>query len=340
MLLSYEGLLKHTLNRQSALILCCLASSTLFSGCLKIPGKSNEKGGAAIASSSQPEVVVNGSGGGGLKIPPHLSENGTSEDDNRLDELKGLKGVKTTHLFSEGLNDQGHRIDRLENVVSTIHKEFETVKPAIVRLVSIEKDIQELIKVLSDDSSIPDEEPEFLLDDAEVDGGAKGDISDDEVVKDVPAVPVEKMADHLDVDEDMVPQNVDINPAPKVKKSVAAVDVDAHNDPKIKRVRSGTHPDFTRIVIDISEEIDNFAMLNEYKSAVVITLPKNVEFDPDVMQLLDDAIEGHNTEIKGEKRSITFNLIENAASIKHISYYDPKASTYKVLVDIFMAAIP
>lgn len=67
---------------------------------------------------------------------------------NGLPALQPLKGVNVSTLFSENINDSDKRFDRLENAVLDLRKEFEVMKPAIVRLVAVESDIQELVQQL------------------------------------------------------------------------------------------------------------------------------------------------------------------------------------------------
>ena len=67
---------------------------------------------------------------------------------NGLPALKPLKGVNVDKLFSENITNPDRRFDRLENAVIDMRREFEAVKPAIVRLVAVEEDIQQMVEQL------------------------------------------------------------------------------------------------------------------------------------------------------------------------------------------------
>lgn len=67
---------------------------------------------------------------------------------NGLPALKPLKGVNVDKLFSENISNTDRRFDRVENAVVDLRREFEIAKPAIVRLVAVEEDIQTLVEQL------------------------------------------------------------------------------------------------------------------------------------------------------------------------------------------------
>ena len=67
---------------------------------------------------------------------------------NGLPALSPLKGVNVDTLFAENISNDDRRFERLENAVIDIRKEFEVMKPAIVRLVAVEEDIQQMIEQL------------------------------------------------------------------------------------------------------------------------------------------------------------------------------------------------
>ena len=67
---------------------------------------------------------------------------------NGLEKLEGLKGVKTDQLFSQKIRDQDERFDRIEGVIENLYSEFEILKPSIIQLVAIEKDLKFLTDAL------------------------------------------------------------------------------------------------------------------------------------------------------------------------------------------------
>lgn len=79
-------------------------------------------------------------------LKPGQSETATLP--NGLPALQPLKGVKVDELFTKKITDTDQRFDRLENAVLDMRREFEAVKPAIVRLVAVEEDIGKLVEQL------------------------------------------------------------------------------------------------------------------------------------------------------------------------------------------------
>jgi len=59
-----------------------------------------------------------------------------------------MKGLNTTSLFTEKLSNNEARFDRLEAAVDDLHTEFKNIKPAIDHLMSIEKDMNALMRQL------------------------------------------------------------------------------------------------------------------------------------------------------------------------------------------------
>ncbi len=90
-----------------------------------------------------------------VALPPRF-ENGplapgqtdTTYMPNGLPALKPMKGINADTLFSEKIKNTDDRFSRVETAVVDLRKEFETYRPAIVRLAAVESDIQNLIKEL------------------------------------------------------------------------------------------------------------------------------------------------------------------------------------------------
>jgi hypothetical protein len=88
-----------------------------------------------------------------LTVPPNQDNRppvpGTTGSPKTADGLPALhiKGNNTA-LFSHRLSKEADRLDRLENAVQELRNDFDAMAPAIVRLVSIEGDIQTLIEQL------------------------------------------------------------------------------------------------------------------------------------------------------------------------------------------------
>lgn len=81
--------------------------------------------------------------------PPKPGETGTEYTEaTGLPSLQPMKGVNIESLFAERIKDSDKRFERLENAVLEMRKEFESVKPSIIRLVAVETDMQNLTKEL------------------------------------------------------------------------------------------------------------------------------------------------------------------------------------------------
>jgi hypothetical protein len=81
-----------------------------------------------------------------LAKPPSLEEDG--EVTASLPQSRGLNLEPKTSLFKEQLRDSDDRFDRLEQAVQGVRDDFDKMAPSIARLVSTEKDIQDLLAQL------------------------------------------------------------------------------------------------------------------------------------------------------------------------------------------------
>ncbi len=62
--------------------------------------------------------------------------------------LPPSKGLNADQLFAEKISNDNERFKRLENAVADLRREFDAVKPAIIRLTAVESDMEELITQL------------------------------------------------------------------------------------------------------------------------------------------------------------------------------------------------
>jgi len=79
--------------------------------------------------------------------PLKPGETGTEYMPNGMPALSP-RGVNVDAMFAEKMKNSDDRFDRLENAVTDMRREFEAVKPAIVRLVAVEGDMQNLMSQL------------------------------------------------------------------------------------------------------------------------------------------------------------------------------------------------
>lgn len=62
--------------------------------------------------------------------------------------LYPLMGMNIEELFSEELDNERQRLDRVENIIVDVLKDYESIKPTISRLAEVESDIQSLVSEL------------------------------------------------------------------------------------------------------------------------------------------------------------------------------------------------
>lgn len=82
------------------------------------------------------------------ETPQNSRQAGNAYMPNGLPVLQPMKGVNVDTLFSEEIRDSNKRFGRVEGAVVDLRKEFESLKPSMVRLAAVESDIQNLITEL------------------------------------------------------------------------------------------------------------------------------------------------------------------------------------------------
>ena len=143
-------------SRWSTLVLS-LAFCAFVTGCSLEDNGSSRKYDSSNARRAKVETV------GGIDQLRELSKPpGLTEKDKisvSASKAKGLNLEPQTTLFSESIRDSDERFDRLEEAVQEIRNEFDSIKPAISRLVATEEDIQDLLAqlktLLAEDTAIP-----------------------------------------------------------------------------------------------------------------------------------------------------------------------------------------
>ena len=194
--------------------------------------------------------------------PPGNNDNAAQADQtniqmmsNGLPALQALKGVKVDQLFSQNIRDADQRFDRLERTVLDLRREFEAIKPAIIRLVAVEADIEQLVDTLEE--ALENEPPG-----AHFDGGN--------------AVPPTAAASPFPPPGAPIP----LAPAQATPPPVVVPHHSQTSDGSIKRVRAGQHKDFTRLVIDLRHETPYRIDLDNQEKLMLIELPKAKIFSP------------------------------------------------------------
>ena len=139
------------MRRQSVLVLlCAFLLSAPLAGCGPIQSPFDRDSNVPEAAATAEDAVIEpllGPPPGSEERPPKPGEIGTVFTPDGLPALPP-RGVNVEELFAANIRDTDERFDRLENAVTEIRREFNAVMPAIVRLVAIEEDIQELVQQL------------------------------------------------------------------------------------------------------------------------------------------------------------------------------------------------
>jgi len=233
-----------------------MARGLLLSSCLFVlsacsPGQSNTNAPQAKSSNTQNAPLIVPPGSGNLPLQP--GQSGAQYTPNGLPALQPPKGINYETLFNTRLKDEEQRFQRLENAVTDLRREFESVKPSVVRLVAVEGDIQNLIQEL--ETLLQNEPPSSAAPSAtpyvapvSQSGGAG-------------SAPV------LAVPTSQPPKVV----APKAVVKTPPVPLSNSGD--AQRLRFGEHSDKTRIVIDAARAIQYSVDLDNAEKLLVIDLP-------------------------------------------------------------------
>lgn len=132
---------KNAFLERKSLISLGLLCALLLPAC----GESTPRGYGGSTTSSDTLTPI-AAPPGADQSPPLPGTTGVPKTADGLPVL-GAKGANTA-LFSTRLDSEVQRLDRLENAVQELRNDFDAMAPAIVRLVAIEKDIQNLVSQL------------------------------------------------------------------------------------------------------------------------------------------------------------------------------------------------
>lgn len=265
---------------QSASIALCIL---LLAGC----GQSSSPAGNTTTPSGEVAAVSAPPGAG--ERPAPLGSSGTPKDAYGLPVL-APRGVNASQLFAEKLSDPDDRMARLETAVQEMRNDFDSMAPAIVRLVAVEKDIQELVGQLENlvsGEAVPPVE-------------SQGIMPLDTTETPVPETPAVQgtgadgaplpLSDELPaMAEATQPATAAPAPAPSATAAPAApaaaptpTPAPAAQSPPpatspsgmtVTGLRTGEHPGKTRIVLDVSGKTDFTADLDNAEKILVVDLP-------------------------------------------------------------------
>lgn len=261
-------------------ILCALA----LSAC----GESTPRGYAGSPSTSTSDTLKP------IALPPGAADRpalpGTTGMEKTADGLPVLspKGVNTA-LFTGKVNDD-NRFVRLENAVQELRNDFDAMAPAIVRLVSIEKDIQNLIAQLdvltggavsapapsveTSELEVPDPTrpapiPAAIPDAQEMAAASSTELEAAPQTLTPTPPTLDAIPEATSAPAQIVPQTA-ATPTPA---QAAAATAPAHST-FVKDVRIGEHPGKMRIVLDLKGSSKFSVDLDNAEHILVIELPE------------------------------------------------------------------
>lgn len=245
---------------------------------------------------------------------------------NGLPALKPLKGVNVDTLFAENLSNSDRRFERLENVVKDMRREFEAVKPAIVRLVAVESDIQQMVEQLE---TLAAQE------------------------RNTPAMPAPVLAEEMPTQnaqpQSLVPQDLQTPKTadtakpmtPKTQAMNSTTTSNAANTssgPIVKNLRTGQHKDKMRLVLDLSKKTPYSVDLDSGENILIIELPQakwsgvnSKNFSSKKPLLASYSVDSINN---GQGSRIIIPLKKSSTVLKHALLPPNTTSYHRVYVDL------
>ncbi len=337
-------------------LLCAL----LLSAC----GESTPGGYAAGASSSTQSETLQP-----IVAPPHSGDSpaaagttGTAKGADGLPLLQPSKGVNTA-LFAEKLGEDA-RLDRLENAVQELRNDFDAMSPAIVRLVAIEGDIQNLIKQLEvltggnnevmptdiapmDEAALeapvapveaaPVPTPAEPTPTAAVPDSAPSDVSEKpEPLPPVPLLSSPPLAQEARTEMASGPPAAPETPPPPVAAGPPATAT--AGGPAVESMRIGEHPGKIRIVLDVSGKTSFTADLDNEEKILVIEMP-TAAWNTDVQKAFTDnpLIASYRTEKRDDGGTMLILQLKSKTSIGYKSAMDNEdGKGQRIIIDLLM----
>lgn len=297
-----------------------------------------------------------------LIVPPNAENRppvpGTTGAAKTADGLPALHALgNNTALFSSRMSREVDRLDRLENAVQELRNDFDAMAPAIVRLVAIEGDIQNLIQqleMLTGDSmpavSAPSIEEQPLAASPYYETQGVPDlppISSDPALaphnilpNDYPAEDSAELAE-LQADAQMAAvaakaATADVPPNPTQTQITKAQTGTQAKTSSVMDIRIGEHPGKTRIVLDTRGKTSFTADLDNQEKILVIEIP-NAEWNAATQQNFANAplLSSYRIEQNGNAGIMLIVQIKKAATISYKGVMDePKTGGQRLIIDL------
>ena len=293
-----------------------------------------------------------------LAVPPGAKDSpplpGTTGAPKTPDGLPALQAKgNNTKLFSQKLSSEVDRLDRLENAVQELRNDFDAMAPAIVRLVAIEKDIQNLIAqldVLTGNAPAAPVDPidSAMLDDERSVTPLEAPIPPPPDPKDVVIEPFPVPAHPQQTPSAQEPTAVPSSPAvpaavegaapppAAAKEPVAPQPAAAGGDgPAVTAMRVGEHPGKIRIVLDMRGKTAFTADLDNKEKILVVELPKaawNAESQKSFSG--NPLLSSYRTEATADGGTMLILQLKSASSIGYKASIDSPDGGSRIVIDL------
>lgn len=297
------------LSRGRSLINRCFGTGTLLVLCAFLLSSCGFSFGDSKPSETKSSAPA-------LSTPPVAGERPGPA--NAMANMQPALGVNT-NLFGEKLRGDDDRLDRLEGAVQNLRNDFDSMAPAITRLVTVEGDLQQLITqletLLEEESAPPPQRPAPA---APVQAPAPMQQGPAPQAT-TPPTQLEPMAQR--------PQPV-IEPAPTPAPQMAGQNVIG--------IRVGEHPDKTRIVLDATGKPSFTYDLDNNEKIFIVELPgtgwsataqKSFSSSPLLASYRTDSLNGNGTRLIVQ--------LKKSASVTYSSKLDgTKPGQARIVIDL------
>lgn len=265
----------HVLRKISRLritttLVLCIFLLPILSAC-----SFGNSGSASSGNAPPPTESISASGGTTANPDP------SAMDTFRL--LAPPEGLKLTPLFTQPAGDDDARFERLEDAVQDLRNDFDTVLPSLVRLVAVEKDMKDLIdqlKSLSEDPEAYTSPPPPIPSDSlpAIENSGQVDIPGEDAVESVKA----SQTPETESTAPSSPVTPEAAPHEEVTSSQGAASPSSPPPAApsgsflgaVSGIRVGDHADKTRIVLDMTSEIDFTINLTNGDRTLAVDLPR------------------------------------------------------------------
>lgn len=179
-----------------------------------------------------------------------MSEADMQDEISYVEDIRPKREYNPKNLFGKNIRSDSERMDRLERAVQDMRNEFDSVKPSITRLMSLEGDIQKLIKELK---NLNEQDESKVIVATNKPMGSQFSKGSNTYVPPTPSNTAMATA----------PTSFQTKTAPSPSAGTNVYDV-----------RVGEHPGRTRIVIDVNAKTPFTADIDNSENILVVDLPQ------------------------------------------------------------------